>query len=159
MKRLKIEYLVSFAALALVCFLVGVFVGRNSVHISGGVILEMETATVEEVPSNDEGGEEESEEPSETVGDLESPAPLPATDEEETTGALYAQEDSDERMNINTATAAELETLPGIGEVLSQRIVEYREEHGPFESVEEIMLVSGIGEKKFEAIRSMITVR
>lgn len=164
MKRFKIEYLVSFAALALICFLVGVFVGRNSVHISGGVILEMETSGVDNTSSDNADGEakiETVEETSETEDTAEVSAVLPVSDEEETTEALDIQveEESEGLVNINTATRAELETLPGIGEVISQRIVDYREENGPFETVEEIMLVSGIGEKKFEAIRSMITVR
>ncbi len=62
------------------------------------------------------------------------------------------------KINVNTATAAELEQLPGIGPVLAQRIVEYREAHGPFQSIEDIKKVSGIGEAKFEQIKDLITV-
>ncbi len=61
-------------------------------------------------------------------------------------------------ININTASREELETLPGIGEVLSQRIIDYRRTNGYFKSIEEIKEVSGIGEKKFEAIKDLITV-
>ncbi len=61
-------------------------------------------------------------------------------------------------VNINTATVAELKTLPGIGDVLAQRIVDYREAHGAFSSIEELMQVSGIGEKRFAAIRDLVTV-
>jgi competence protein ComEA len=61
-------------------------------------------------------------------------------------------------ININTATADELETLPGVGEVTAQRIVAYREENGPFESIEEIQEVAGIGAKTFEGMRDLIAV-
>ena len=61
-------------------------------------------------------------------------------------------------LDLNAATAEELDALPGIGEELARRIVEYREEHGPFESVEEIMEVSGIGEGKFADLEDRITV-
>ena len=60
-------------------------------------------------------------------------------------------------INVNTATAEELETLPGIGPVLAQRIIAYREEYGPFQSVGELAFVSGIGEKKLEAIWDLVT--
>jgi competence protein ComEA len=62
-------------------------------------------------------------------------------------------------LDINTASAAELESLPGIGPVLAQSIVDYREAHGPFGTVEEIMEVQGIGQAVFEEIRELITVR
>lgn len=65
-------------------------------------------------------------------------------------------DENDGKVNINIATVEELMTLPGIGEVLAGRIVVYREEHGAFESVEELLNVSGIGEKKLEAIRDLI---
>lgn len=52
------------------------------------------------------------------------------------------------QVDINTATPFELQTLPGIGETLANRIVEYREDSGPFESSEEIRNIKGIGEKK-----------
>ncbi len=61
-------------------------------------------------------------------------------------------------ININTASAPELESLPGIGEVLAGRIITYRENNGDFKSIEEIVAVSGIGEKKYNDIKEMITV-
>lgn len=64
----------------------------------------------------------------------------------------------EEKLNLNTATAEELQKLPGIGAVLSQAIVEYREEHGPFQSVEELLLVPGIGQGRLENIRDLVTV-
>ena len=61
-------------------------------------------------------------------------------------------------ININTASAAQLETLPGIGEVLAQRIVEYRNTYGPFQSVYALTNVKGIGEKRLAAVIHLITV-
>jgi competence protein ComEA len=61
-------------------------------------------------------------------------------------------------VNLNTASAADLETLPGIGPSLAQRNVDYRAEHGPFATIEAIMDVPGIGEGKFEAIKDLVTV-
>lgn len=61
-------------------------------------------------------------------------------------------------IDVNTASAAELEALPGIGEVLAQRIVDHRTEHGPFSSVEDLLDVSGIGEAILEDIRDLVTV-
>ncbi len=60
-------------------------------------------------------------------------------------------------VNINTATVAELQTLPNIGEVLAQRIVDYREANGPFASVAELTNVEGIGAKRLEALLDHIT--
>lgn len=60
-------------------------------------------------------------------------------------------------ININTATAAELCDLPGIGEVLASRIIDYRESSGGFADISEITNVSGIGDIKFDAIRELIT--
>ena len=61
-------------------------------------------------------------------------------------------------VDLNTAGVDELTTLPGIGESLAKRIVDYRTEHGPFTCVEELGNVSGIGEKKLEALLPEVTV-
>lgn len=62
------------------------------------------------------------------------------------------------RMNINTATAQQLDDLPGIGAVIAQRIVDYRTEHGPFQTTEELRKVTGIGADRFDRISQYITV-
>lgn len=62
------------------------------------------------------------------------------------------------RVDVNTAAVSELEALPGIGPTLARRIVSYREENGPFESLEELMEVSGIGEAKLRALRDYVIV-
>jgi competence protein ComEA len=61
-------------------------------------------------------------------------------------------------VNLNTAGIAELETLPGIGRRTAERIVEYREKHGGFKKIEELMNVQGIGEKSFLKLKDLITV-
>lgn len=69
-------------------------------------------------------------------------------------GFAYAQT----LVNINTADEAALDALPGVGPVIAQRIVEYRQTHGPFASIEDIKNVSGIGETTFANMEHMITV-
>jgi competence protein ComEA len=61
-------------------------------------------------------------------------------------------------LNLNTATAAQLETLPGIGPALAARILEQRQKAGGFKKVEELMNVKGIGEKAFLKIKPLVTV-
>lgn len=76
----------------------------------------------------------------------------------ETLYAIHALPDDFAKININLATAEELQSLPGIGEALSNRIVEYREANGAFQSIDEIMRVNGIGESVFAKIENSITV-
>ncbi len=61
-------------------------------------------------------------------------------------------------INLNTATETQFETLPGVGPVLAQRIVDWRTEHGRFDSVDQLRQVSGIGDAKFSELRSLVTV-
>jgi competence protein ComEA len=65
---------------------------------------------------------------------------------------------TDTVVNINTATAAELETLPRIGPAMAERILEYREANGPFEATEDIQNVPGIGPATFEGLKDLIVV-
>jgi competence protein ComEA len=78
---------------------------------------------------------------------------LPADGADDSTLA----EDPWVRININTATADELEALPGIGEVIARRIIAYREQNGPFRSVDDLIHVQGISDQTIDEIRDLVT--
>jgi len=69
-----------------------------------------------------------------------------------------AQEVDDSRLDINIATTAQLMELPGIGETIAQRIVDYREQNGKFQVLEDLLLIEGVGEKKLQAIEKFVRV-
>lgn len=73
--------------------------------------------------------------------------------------AVSVPTESGERVNVNTAGVEELSQLPGIGEILAQRIVDYREENGPFRCLDELCDVEGIGEKRVENLRDYAVAR
>ncbi len=62
-------------------------------------------------------------------------------------------------ININTATSEQLQELPGIGQAMAEEIIEYRKKNGPFETKRGLLKVKGIGEKTFEELKNMITVK
>jgi competence protein ComEA len=74
----------------------------------------------------------------------------------ETTGAQTKP--NEPCLNLNIATAEELIKLPGIGEVMAKRIIDYRERHGRFRRPEEIIIIEGFSERKYRAIAGMICV-
>ena len=61
-------------------------------------------------------------------------------------------------INLNTATVADLQDLPGIGAKTAERIIEYRQKNGPFKKIEDYMNVRGVGEKSFLRLKSQIVV-
>lgn len=65
---------------------------------------------------------------------------------------------SEGKVNINTANADQLRTLPGIGPVTAQRVIEHRTKNGPFKKVEDLMSVKGIGQKRFSVLKDRITI-
>jgi competence protein ComEA len=78
------------------------------------------------------------------------PSPLPGTPQPPSAGSGI--------LSLNAATAAELETLPGIGPVLAQNIVDYREAHGPFARLEDLLRVPGIGPAKLAQLEAYLTL-
>ena len=75
-----------------------------------------------------------------------------ATDQQSQTAA------NSRRININTASAKELEDLPGIGKGLAERIIQQRDKYGPFRRAEHLIIVRGISDRRFRVLRDLITV-
>jgi competence protein ComEA len=84
--------------------------------------------------------------------------PLTATNSNLGSGPTRVTKRKSGPININRASATELDTLPGIGPVIASRIVEYRKKNGPFASVEDLQKVSGIGVAKFTQLKSKVRV-
>lgn len=85
-------------------------------------------------------------------------SPVNSEQTEQTKQTEPTEQAQPDLINVNTATAEELMMLNGIGEVKAQAIIDYREEHGRFSNVDELINVKGIGEKTLEKIRSSVTV-
>ena len=129
MRQWKPERLILGLVAALIVFTAGYFTGRATATPDGSAAI-----LVEHPPVVEAATEETLEAPSE-IGTVQT-----------------------EKVDINTADLEALMTLPGIGETLAQRILDYRETHGPFVVPEDLLEVSGIGEKRLEAIRDFISV-
>lgn len=162
MKLKKAEITVIAVTLAFLCFTAGYFTGRstavNVITVDTGQ-PGMSASDVKNDPADVSGKPDETINPGVTET-AEPSADNPAVTNETITpteGSPSAEQTSDVT-DINSAAAAELVGLPGIGEVLAQRIIDYRNEHGGFQTIEQIKDVSGIGDAKFNAIKDMITV-
>lgn len=122
-------------------FICGFFIGRNTGH------SEVEISLLHP-------GNKESQLPSAGASTT-----IPAVTDPQ--GSVVANPSSgipDRKVNINTADKDALMTLPGIGEVLAERILDYRAANGPFTSLSDLMMVEGIGEKRMDAIWDYITL-
>lgn len=131
LKKVDMGKVLAAAALGLGLFLSGFFLGRN--YGEHTVVVEP-SAVIPLVQTGQEGT---------SPGDSSQREP---------------QAQQTELVNVNTASVLELQTLPGVGTVLAQRIVDYRMENGPFYHLSELTLVEGIGEKKLEQLRSYATI-
>jgi competence protein ComEA len=81
-----------------------------------------------------------------------------AAQESSTRGAASSSASASAPINLNTASVAQLETLPGIGRSTAERILEYRQKNGSFKKIEDLMNVRGVGEKSFLKLKPLITV-
>ncbi|HEY3884515.1 MAG TPA: helix-hairpin-helix domain-containing protein [Vicinamibacterales bacterium] len=82
----------------------------------------------------------------------------PASTAKTTSRASTAKATASAPVNLNTATEAQLQTLPGVGAKVAQRIIEYRQKNGTFKKAEDLMNVRGIGEKNFLKIKPLVTI-
>lgn len=153
MKITKVEWAAILAACIIASFTLGFYLGRCSspttLSISAAVSASAEPVSpaVSAVPSVPSADAEALRSVNEAEKSVQESSELP-TSGQSVSGLV----------NINTATIEELDALPGIGPVIAQRIVDYRTQYGPFTAKEQIKNVSGIGDKKYSDIESLIEV-
>lgn len=150
MKNLgKAELAAIIVTIVCLFFTAGFFVGRST---AAGVVtitnLQASPASAANAPISSDSGVNSLD--NDTASSPAAPA-VSASD-------LSAQPEPAEKININSATRAELTELTGIGEVLAQNIIDYRDQIGKFSRIEQLMDVKGIGTKKFDAVKDLITV-
>ncbi len=145
-------FLIMFAA----CFFMIGFFFRGSIGSGDDIMIVEELPAVDsETETPDPQGDGEDNAVADDVGE---PQGGGITSDEESTGSSAEAQYTAGLININTATLDELKILPGIGDVLAQRIIDYREENGMFTAIDEITEVRGIGNGIYEKIHEMITI-
>lgn len=157
MKKPQISLLIVLTCI-FAAFILGFFTGRNLNRAP--VLVQTLNASSAELSSETlpaQTGQTDNTDAAEATESTETSAP-DFSDTSIAAETVIAETAASGLININTATAQQLQSLPGIGEVLSQRIIEYRDAHGAFQSVGELLNVSGIGEKKLEAIWDLVTI-
>lgn len=167
MRFRRVEFVIIGVTLAFICFMGGFFTGRNLsavnvVSVGAGssahgthVQVEVEFGDTNETP---EQSTESTDSRGPAQGAIPGQTPQADTQLQSQNEPAGAPRSGDGKININTASQTELTDLPGVGNTIASRIVDYRQQNGNFRSIEDIKNVSGIGEKRFEAIQELITV-
>ena len=150
MKNKGISWLIYCIMAVLCAFSLGWVLGSGGTHETVTVQVSSQPQETKETPASQEtqtpeAPQETQEEAPPELEEAEQQTPLSAPTEEAP-------------LNLNTATQAELELLPGIGPVLAQAILDYRDSFGGFSAKEQLKEVSGIGEKRYAAVEALITV-
>jgi len=160
MRLRRLEFVVIGLTLAFACFMGGFFTGRNwsAVNIVAVATQTEESQSVGVVIQPQETPQQEIPDDPATPAPVLTQAPQVSQETVQPPEVVGAPREGDGKININLASTSELMDLPGIGNVLASRIVDYRRQHGDFSRIEDIRNVSGIGEKRYEAIQDKITV-
>ena len=160
MRLRRLEFVILGVTLAFACFMGGFFTGRSWSAVNIVAIPHQRVEPVHIVAATATPAAPAPDNPvtGSTASPSESPTPAVSGNTAPAPETVGAPRGGDGRININLASQSELTDLPGIGNVLASRIVDYRRQHGDFVRIEDIRNVSGIGEKRYEAIQDKITV-
>ena len=150
MKNKGISWLIYCIMAVLCAFSLGWVLGSGGTHETVTVQVSSQPQETKETPAS-----QETQTP-EAPQEIQEEAPLELEEAEQQTQLSAPTEEAP--LNLNTATQAELELLPGIGPVLAQAILDYRDSFGGFSAKEQLKEVSGIGEKRYAAVEALITV-